>query len=171
MSTISRIRYYLQVATLTVDSKTRPRFNSLGLPIHKTDEGVANFWRWFGDSVVVDTAGRPRVVYHGTSKKFTTFKLQLGVVWFTTDKHTIASGEAGAQGTSMVMPLYAKILHPAGWKQYDNLLLDQYKGHGLDGAILPSTVGHYDGFVLHPNQLKSIINKGQFSPTSNNITE
>src|SRR5690606_37143860 len=51
---------------VTVDGKERTVFNSNGKPIHPTVEGVRNFWRWFGDSKVVDEQGRPLVVYHGT---------------------------------------------------------------------------------------------------------
>jgi hypothetical protein len=52
--------------TVTVDGKERTVFNSNGKPIHPTVEGVRNFWRWFGDSKVVDEQGRPLVVYHGS---------------------------------------------------------------------------------------------------------
>jgi polyhydroxyalkanoate synthesis regulator phasin len=51
---------------IEVDGETRPALNSNGQPIYPTQEGVRNFWRWFGDSKVVDAQGRPVVVYHGT---------------------------------------------------------------------------------------------------------
>ena len=39
----------------------------------------SNFWKWFGDSKVVDANGDPLVVYHGTaSKDFSKFKRRLG---------------------------------------------------------------------------------------------
>ena len=41
--------------------------NSLGMPIHKTVEGVHNFNKWFDGSKVKDDHGRPLVVYHGTN--------------------------------------------------------------------------------------------------------
>ncbi len=31
------------------------------------------FWRWFGDSKVVDKSGEPLIVYHGTDAEFYTF--------------------------------------------------------------------------------------------------
>ncbi len=52
--------------TIDVDGVQRHTTNSNGKPIHPTVEGVRNFWRWFGDSKVVDSEGRPLVVYHGT---------------------------------------------------------------------------------------------------------
>jgi hypothetical protein len=52
--------------TIKVNGVDRPTSNSNGLPIARTDEGVRNFWNWFGNSKVVDDSGRPLVVYHGT---------------------------------------------------------------------------------------------------------
>lgn len=38
-----------------------------------------NFWRWFGDSKVVDKNGQPMICYHGTPKGgFTEFKPKVG---------------------------------------------------------------------------------------------
>ncbi len=54
-------------ATIAVDSQQRPTTNSEGKPIHPTEQGVRNFWRWFGESKVVDAQGRPLVVYHGSA--------------------------------------------------------------------------------------------------------
>jgi hypothetical protein len=54
-------------ATIEVDGIQRPTANSLGQPIHATEEGVHSFWRWYADSKFVDEAGRPLVVYHGGS--------------------------------------------------------------------------------------------------------
>lgn len=49
--------------------------NSLGLPIHNTETGIENFWKWFGKSKMVDSKGRPLVFYHGTSNNFEKFEL------------------------------------------------------------------------------------------------
>lgn len=64
-----------QSETINVDGVERPALNSNGKPIAPTEEGLRNFWRWFGDSKVVDADGRPLVVYHGTAKDFTEFDL------------------------------------------------------------------------------------------------
>jgi len=61
--------------TINVDGVERPTQNSAGRPIHPTAEGIRNFWRWFGDSKVVDEKGRPLVMYHGTLEDFNIFKL------------------------------------------------------------------------------------------------
>ena len=59
--------------TIDVDGTTRPRLNSNGKPIAGTDDAVRAFWRWFGDSKVVDDQGRPLVVYHGTDENIDSF--------------------------------------------------------------------------------------------------
>lgn len=51
---------------IDVDGVQRPTTNSEGRPIHPTAEGVRNFWRWFGESKIVDKQGRPLTAYHGT---------------------------------------------------------------------------------------------------------
>jgi hypothetical protein len=53
---------------ITIDGKERWTVNSNGAPIAQTEEGIKNFWAWFGDSKVVDADGKPLVVYHQTSK-------------------------------------------------------------------------------------------------------
>jgi len=60
--------------TITIDGKERPALNSNGQRIAATEEGLRNFWAWFGDSKVVDADGKPLVVYHGTDTGgFTSF--------------------------------------------------------------------------------------------------
>lgn len=54
--------------TIEVDGKERTVYNSNGDRIAKSKEALTNFWRWFGDSKVVDEQGRPLVVYHGTER-------------------------------------------------------------------------------------------------------
>jgi hypothetical protein len=39
--------------------------NSEGRPIYPTTQGIANFRKWFGNSKVVDSNGRPLVLYRG----------------------------------------------------------------------------------------------------------
>mgnify|MGYP003392968753 CR=1 FL=1 len=64
-------------AFIDVDGELRQRFNSNGDLIHHTDEGIRNFWKWFGDSEVVDDEDRPLVVYHGSESDFNEFKKDL----------------------------------------------------------------------------------------------
>lgn len=56
----------LETLMVEVDGVMRPQVNSLGHRIAATEQGIVNFWRWFGASRAVDEAGRPLVVFHGT---------------------------------------------------------------------------------------------------------
>ena len=51
---------------IEVDGVMKHRHNSLGQPIHPTDEGIKNFHRWFGDDENLDEHGRPKVLYHSS---------------------------------------------------------------------------------------------------------
>jgi len=64
-------------ATIEVAGVARPTTNSEGKPIHPTEEGVRNFWGWFGGSAVVDAEGRPVPQYHWSDSEFTEFDMRL----------------------------------------------------------------------------------------------
>ena len=59
--------------TIEVNGVERTVYNSNGDRIAKSAEALRNFYKWFGDSKVVDRKGRPVVMYHGTNAKFDTF--------------------------------------------------------------------------------------------------
>lgn len=158
---------------INIDGVDRHTTDSTGRSIARTEEGVRNFWNWFGDSKVVDADGRPLVVYHGTEKAFTRVNLNKGaqgLFWFTSDRASIENGEVSAAGSGAIMDLYAKLDHPADWKQYDQLSLGEFTGRGLDGAVLPNHDGSFDGFIIdRPTQIKSINNRGTFDPADPHI--
>lgn len=80
--------------TIVVDDKERTVYNSNGDRIAKSKEALTNFWKWFGDSKVVDEQGRPLVVYHGSeTANITEFK---GKNFFFSQFSDIA----GSYGTS-----------------------------------------------------------------------
>ena len=82
-----------------------------------------NFKQWFGNSKIVDSSGTPLVVYHGTNKNFSIFKLSsegvLGKgIYLTPDSERAshysresAFGDRRGEGSN-VMPLYASIKNP-----------------------------------------------------------
>lgn len=87
--------------TIEVDGVQRPTTNSNGQRIATTEQGLVNFWRWFGDSKVVDAEGRPLVVYRGegTGGDFEQFDRRMtgeNAFFFTADK-SIASVYARGQ--------------------------------------------------------------------------
>ncbi len=131
----------------------------------------AAFWKWFGDSKVVDKNGDPLIVYHGTSKKFRKFNLKRTtqkIIWFSSDRAKIERGDSGAEGRAVIMELLVSMQNPAGWKEYGKLMLDQLIRE-YDGAILPSNDGHFDGFVFSPTQIKSIDNDGTWDLDDSDI--
>ena len=59
--------------TIEVEGVTRPTTDAAGKPLHTTEEGIRNFWKWFGNSKAVDSEGHPLHLYHGTTADFTEF--------------------------------------------------------------------------------------------------
>jgi hypothetical protein len=57
----------------TLDSENRVIYSGyegpevFGIQTKPTQEGLQNFWNWFGDSKTTDKQGRPLVFYHGTA--------------------------------------------------------------------------------------------------------
>lgn len=98
--------------TVEVDGQRRPAENSLGQPIHPTFQGTVNFWRWFGDSKVVDDKGRPLVMYHGTRKSFDKFDPSKRA-YFAQEPTYASSYTAEYDGQpadgANVMPVYLRI--------------------------------------------------------------
>lgn len=100
-------------ATITIDGKERSTTNSNGKQIAQTEEGVRNFWKWFGDSKVVDADGRPLVVYHGTTVDFNLFRdNSRGVHFVSPSKTWISKFNTNEDGTvaegANVMAVYVK---------------------------------------------------------------
>ncbi len=67
------MRYFDLFEILSEKSFIQPHVNSANRPIAFTEEGVRNFWKWFGRSKVVDKEGCPRVVFHGTKQDFKSY--------------------------------------------------------------------------------------------------
>jgi hypothetical protein len=155
-------------STITIDGVERPITNSEGKPIHPTEEGIRNFYKWFRSSKITDDQERPLVVYHGTGKVFNKFdgkKTSDGNFWFTSSKEKLISREAGAANHGEIMPVYLSAKKLAGWDEYDKLSIDEMVSQGYDGIILDD-----DYVVFNPNQIKSAAgNTGDFSPSNNDI--
>jgi hypothetical protein len=107
------------------DAPKRPRKLDLKTGVTETPE----FREWFGDSKVVDENGKPRVVYHGTSKDvdFASFRIGGRGAWFTENPSTASeyarsndSQDVVYEGgkyvdkntASRVMPVYLSIQNP-----------------------------------------------------------
>lgn len=136
------------------------------------------FKGWFGDwetdsknsSEVLDKNGEPKVVYHGTAKEFTEFKLGQGLLGqgiYLTDNQETADMYANirsADNKGIVMPLFANIRNP--FKSTDNVSRDEIvkaTDTGKHQGVLHSFEGNEFLVALKPNQVKMAIgNAGTF---------
>ena len=121
--------------TISINGTDRPTTNSNGQPIAQTEEGVRNFWRWFGDGNMVDDSGRPIVLYHGTDKDFSEFKPRKGLSgrasYFSTDPRASSQYAEGKvigkkrAGSAVVMPVYVrgKILRQDAFSRTDAIAI------------------------------------------------
>jgi hypothetical protein len=168
--------------TITVDGKDRPTTNSEGRPIHTTEEGIRNFWRWFGDSKVVDDQGRPMVVYHGSRNKFNVFNENTSGIYFSNSEEAARS----YYKEPIVYPVYLRIdkmskIDAKGRKFYqlpgDQTTWEYFNKEvekGSDGVAVVNVLdtGGYRQYmdlesdvyvVTSPNQIKSATaNRGTF---------
>lgn len=94
--------------TINIDGKERTVYNSNGERIAKSEPALRNFYKWFGDSKVVDEQGRPLAVYHATDSKFDIFeKGDIGFHFGTKE-----ASEQRLPGAKYTYPVYLKIEKP-----------------------------------------------------------
>lgn len=146
------------------------------------------FRAWFGDSKVVDEAGRPLVVYHGTMADFTEFRgasrSGLDPYAFFASDPDIAGLYASHNGRQRdgvggrMLPVYLSIQNPLEVMDTGVAaggipeLLDRPENAAYDGAIVRS---HEDGSVRvaitrAPTQIKSASgNSGAFDASDPDI--
>jgi hypothetical protein len=96
-----------------------------------------NFYKWFGDSKVVDKRGQPLRVYHGTQKDFQEFKSDTGLMYFSktpryasefaTNPHIKSTVDDPQRS---VMPVYLSIQKPLDLLKFKNELISHYEFAG-----------------------------------------
>ena len=161
--------------TIEVDGKERTVYNSNGERIAKSAEALRNFYKWFGDSKVVDEQGRPLVVYHGTDAEFDTFDKNitpkrsnlLGNGFYFTNQQDKAKWFG-----KNIMPVYLKIENPeTNAKIFPDI--EKMKQSGKDGIIKDQTdileTEPITYVAFEPNQIKSTDNRGTYSSDTGNI--
>jgi len=156
-----------------------------------------NFWKWFGNSKVVNNDGKPMIVYHGTNKKFNVFKY--GEFGF----HLGTYEQANNIG-SIILPCYLKMENPLytidfpRWEGYVmSKILNKYdiisdvemnlvhkSKSNMDKKLKEILINKgYDGFtydnsfegigksyiVFKSNQIKSVENDGTWDIGDENI--
>lgn len=147
--------------TIVVNGKERTVYNSENERIAETKEELTNFWNWFGDSKVVDSQGRPLVVYHGTDAEFDAFAENEAGIYFTTDR-TYAESEG-----PRIISAYMKINKPfEALYDEETITFDEMKAQGYDGMFI-TDMGYYIAF--EPTQIKYLENSGEFGIGVNNM--
>lgn len=142
-----------------------------------------NFRQWFGNSVIRNPDGSPKVMYHGTGAKtnFASFKQSPRGIFFTDDPeyaghYATMNGEDG----SRIIPAYLRVVNPyvmtpediaanrqadmKGFRQlrmFQTTLFARARAAGHDGM-------EYAGawVVFDPRQIKSTMNRGTFDNTA-----
>lgn len=113
-------RYKLRVRNEAAEGRTLT-----AVPVTETPE----FKNWFGDSKVIDNAGQPLVVYHGTNQSVTEFDPArvglrdagfFGAGFYFTPDETVAQEYADSaadtgEGVPVAMPLYVALQNPFVW--------------------------------------------------------
>ena len=101
------------------------------------------------------------IAYHGTNARFRKPSLKKsaeGVFWFTSDLKKISDEHVGIGKVARVLKLEVTMHRPAGWKEYDQLVLGQLK-RDFDGVILPErSTDSFDGFVWDLSQVRVLSN-------------
>lgn len=177
--------------TIEINGVERTVYNSNGDRIAKSEPALRNFYRWFGDSKVVDEQGRPLVVYHGAGTKFDTFRLISYYEGMTDDPKMIrpyaffsSSKDVSKRFGKEVYPVYLKIENPsefnesgANWNAISQIQWFKNTPLNKDGIIVKNikegNTGSLDAatdfIVFENNQIKSTDNRGTFSPDTGNI--
>ena len=151
------------------------------------------FKAWFGDSKVVDSAGKPLKVYHGTSAEFEQFNLgyfglndkgYLGDGFYF-GSQTVASAYGTKGDGGRVIPAYLSLkkpfeITPENWKEQlgriralkeeGKSVREELTKDGFDGVIDRSNGKISEIVAFDPTQIKSAIsNTGAFSQTDPRI--
>jgi oligoribonuclease (3'-5' exoribonuclease) len=95
---------------------------------------------------------RQIVAYHGSNRPIQRFDLgcsSQGIVWFSENKEKILSGESGASSIKYLIEVVLTVSNPAGWDEYEKLMLAQIKQEGFDSIHLDD-----DWVIFDPKNIK-----------------
>ena len=151
--------------------------NSNGEKIANDSVSLVNFYKWFGNSKVVDDYNRPIVCYHASKDKFDTFNmgnpygLKMGRgIYFTTEKEFVNRllHKNNPRGYKVLYECYLRIEEPI----ILNIPFSTFdKDIPNDGIISAYGQGYGEDEikVVNHNQIKSPDNIGLWSTENNNI--
>jgi hypothetical protein len=178
-----------------------PNENSEGKPITNNIQSLKNFWAWFKGSKVIDSKGRPLVVYHATNNDFDTFDIGRAFGVAGQGVYTTHIRPSNDKYGNFVMILYASIKNPVDFragdtvisdiaesygmmrlselssfdqiKEWSKTLRDNLKTSGYDGALVRGEREDESYYVAFDNtQVKSVIgNKGTFNQDIGNMID
>ena len=157
--------------TVEVNGKQRSTTNSNGQPLAATEDGVRAFWRWFGDSKVVNDVGRPLRVFHGTNVDFDQFATDISSgrkrfipgelgTWFGSTPevaNSFARGVITPRERGMVYPVYLNIQNPKVYDSYEDFLSEmqgrrsastvkkELQEQGFDGIQIKNSTTDFGG--------------------------
>jgi hypothetical protein len=178
----SSTQHSIQVTPELVDQVERGLPMFMRQPNQDQTQSPA-FKAWFGDSKVVDSEGKPLVVYHGTDKKFTEFTVGSAPGWgrgiyFTDNKeNTIEFGERTIEAyLSIQKPVDGDNLfqyeqevtsHPL-WNQEQERLRKKYDDEEFE-LDYREYISEGDTFAFVNNVFKELGYDGIIANNSNNI--
>ncbi len=148
----------------------------------------AAFWKWFGDSKVVDEKGQPLVVYHGTNKGFSVFRAMprsdVGFYFSSSvDEAMQFSTWKGRSSAGKIMHCYLSIKNPVEHDFLGDLfepypveqIIKKAMRDGNDGVIIRNIVNFEGGktsdtyVAFSPNQIKRVDNDGTWDSDDSDI--
>ena len=184
--------------TININGQEKTVYNSEGQRIAKSKEALENFYRWFGDSKVVDKKGRPLVVYHGTRADFDTFdkeKIGKGSYWGQMFYFGKGDEWIKQKGYSVSMPVYLQLKNPfvlknkAGSLQLEDILGKSFlpkKDIGVNDSWAKYVLGYrsenpeffsekmqqagYDGLIVPKYNIYGAFEPNQIKSTQNRGT-
>lgn len=165
--------------TINIDGVEKPALNSEGNYLGRTEEEIRNFYKWFGDSKVVDEEGKPLVVYHGTTEQFDTFDRTKSRANMEIQGNFFSPYGIDASGYGdNLRAFYIKLENPASEGQ-SYKILKSYQGQNSAGEKTTNELikQGYDGvnregeeyIVFDSNHIKSVDNRGTYSSDTGNI--
>lgn len=115
-----------------------------------------------------------KTYYHGTNADIKAFNPEMssqgGITWIAdTPKYANDFTMNQSIGAGNIIPLKANMGKTAGWKEYDQLGLDELSGRGYNSTWLPESNAESVGFVMNPNQLRST--NAAFDPFNRNSSD
>jgi len=134
------LRLAQERAALPVDQ------GGLGLPAGNTAEQRAMAMGFTQDA------------YHGTNADIKAFDPEKsamgGITWFA-DHPAMTEEFMNSRGGANILPLRVNSGKTAGWKEYDQLGVDELAGRGYNSVYLPGKNDEGVGFVLSPESVRS----------------